>query len=170
MRRPDCETRFEGVVYRQTRPRYAEINDRLLAASARAGGRFHPAGEFGALHVSLDPETTLRELRRAAVAEDLELPDVFPRILFAIEARLGRVLDRTLPGCAARYGLPQAAPDVWTWPACQEAARQARNEGIEAIRFRSLSGAGENLAIFLDPLHPGSHVRIRNEHELRFPG
>jgi hypothetical protein len=41
--------------------------------------------------------------------------------------------------------------------------------GYEAIRFPSATGAGENLAIFLDRLAPGSYIRIIREQEVR-PG
>lgn len=41
----------------------------------------------------------------------------------------------------------------------QEVGRAARRDGYEAIRYPSAAGAGENLAVFLDRLHPGSEVR-----------
>ncbi len=41
--------------------------------------------------------------------------------------------------------------------------------GYEAIRFPSATGAGENLAIFLDRLAAGSYIRIIREQEVR-PG
>ena len=40
--------------------------------------------------------------------------------------------------------------------------------GFEAIRYPSVTGAGENLAIFADRLSPSSCVRIVNE-EWEFP-
>jgi transcriptional regulator with XRE-family HTH domain len=41
--------------------------ERTLLGSLGTEGRFNPTGEFGALYVSLDPETPFRELRRQAV-------------------------------------------------------------------------------------------------------
>jgi RES domain-containing protein len=125
------------------------------------GGRFNPTGEFGALYVSLDPETPFRELRRQAVKAGLDVLDFLPRTLFAADARLQRVLDLA---CA---DVPLLGSDDWT--ACQGVARRARLAGYEAIRFPSATGAGENLAIFLDRLAPGSYVRIIREEDVR-PG
>ena len=82
-------TKYEGPAFRQSRPRYAEVTSRTLAASARVGGRFNPAGEFGALYVSLDPDTPLRELRRQAARENIPVLDLLPRTLFALDVRSG---------------------------------------------------------------------------------
>ncbi len=90
-----CESTFAGAVYRQSSPRYAEITERTLLASFGTGGRFNPAGEFGAIYVSLDSETPFRELRRQAGKAGLKTLDLLPRTLFAAEVRLHRVLDLT---------------------------------------------------------------------------
>jgi RES domain-containing protein len=162
-----CESSFAGAVFRQSSPRYAEITERTLSASARAGGRFNPAGEFGAIYVSLDPDTPLRELRRQAVHAGVEVIALLPRTLFAAEARLQRVVDLACADGPGAWGLADAALASDDWTACQNVARHARMQGYEAIRFPSATGAGENLAIFLDRLAPGSYVRILREDEVR---
>jgi RES domain-containing protein len=162
-----CESSFAGAVFRQSAPRYAEITERTLSASARAGGRFNPAGEFGALYVSLDPDTPFRELRRQAVHAGADVLAFLPRTLFACEARLQRVAGVACAGGAAAWGLSAQDLAADDWTACQRVARRARTEGYEAVRFPSATGAGENLAIFLDRLAPGSYVRILREEELR---
>lgn len=162
-----CESTFAGVVFRQSAPRYAEITERTLSASARAGGRFNPAGEFGAIYVSLDPDTPLRELRRQAVHAGTEVTALLPRTLFAAEARLRRVVDLACTDGPATWGLFRGALPSDDWTECEHLARRARLQGYEAIRFPSATGAGENLAIFLDRLAPGSSVRILREAELR---
>lgn len=164
-----CESTFAGAVYRQSPPRYAEITERTLLASFGAGGRFNPAGEFGALYVSLDPETPFRELRRQAEKAGLEVLDLLPRTLFAAEVRLHRVLDLACAGVPPEFRIPERALRSDDWTACQSLARRSRHVGYEAIRFPSATGRGENLAIFLDRLTPGSHIRIIREEEVR-PG
>lgn len=140
-----------------------------MSASARAGGRFNPAGEFGAIYVSLDPDTPLRELRRQAIHAGVEVIAFLPRTLFAADARLQRVVDLACADGPAAWGLSDAALASDDWSACQDVARRARMEGFEAIRFPSATGAGENLAVFPDRLAPGSYIRIIREEEVR-PG
>lgn len=162
-----CESRFAGAVFRQSSPRYAEVTERALLASLRAGGRFNAAGEFGAIYVSLDPETPFRELRRQALKAGTDVLALLPRTLFAADARLQRVVDLACRGGPADWELSEAdlASDDWT--PCQSVARQARQMGYEAVRFPSATGAGENLAIFLDRLLPGSYLDILRGEELR---
>lgn len=138
-----------------------------MSASARAGGRFNPAGEFGAIYVSLDPDTPLRELRRQAVRGGVDVISFLPRPLFAAEARLQRVADLACAGGPEQWGLPIAALSSDDWTDCQRVARRARAGGYEAVRFPSATGAGENLAIFMDRLAPGSYIRIVREEEVR---
>ena len=138
-----------------------------MLASLGTGGRFNPAGEFGALYVSLDPDTPFRELRRQAARAGLDVLSFLPRTLFAAEARLQCVADLACPRGPAAWGLSAAALRSHDWTACQDVARRARAAGHEAIRFPSATGAGENLAIFLDRLAPGSYIRILREEELR---
>lgn len=164
-----CEPTFSGAVYRQAPPRYAEITTRTLLASLGIGGRFNPAGEFGALYVSLDPDTPFRELRRQAMKAGLEVLDFLPRTLFAAETRLQRVLDLACADVPVDYRIPPDALRSDDWAACQNVARRARRAGYEAIRFPSATGAGENMAIFVDRLSPGSFIRIVREAEL-WPG
>lgn len=167
MKRAGASGFYRGPAYRQSRPRYAEATARTLAASARAGGRFNPAGEFGALYVSLDPETPLRELRRQAARDAADLATLLPRTLFALDVSLHRLLDLTRAEVRDRWDISDGALASDDWSACQAVARRARADGYEAIRFPSASGEGENLAIFMDQLGPFSFVRILNENELR---
>lgn len=140
-----------------------------MLASLGTGGRFNPTGEFGSLYVSLDPETPFRELRRQASKAGLDVLDLLPRTLFAADARLQRVLDLACREVPAGYRISARSLASDDWTACQDVARRARQTGYEAIRFPSATGAGENLAIFLDRLAPGSYVRIIREEEVR-PG
>lgn len=140
-----------------------------MLASFGTGGRFNPAGEFGALYVSLDPETPFRELRRQAERAGLQVLDLLPRTLFAAEARLQKVLDLACNEPPVAYRIADEKLRSEDWRACHEVARRARKAGYEAIRFPSATGMGENMAIFLDRLAPDSYIRILRETEVR-PG
>jgi RES domain-containing protein len=155
---------FLGIVYRQSSPKYAEISDSTLTASLRGGGRFNPRGEFGAVYVSLEPETAMAELRRQATQRDIHVENLLPRTLFAANVQLQRVLNLDSDVVRKEWSLTTEALRSSNWEPCQRVARRARNEGYEAIRFPSATGSGGNLAIFLDRLLPGSFVRI-NESE-----
>ncbi|HEX2081008.1 MAG TPA: RES domain-containing protein [Longimicrobium sp.] len=106
-------------------------------------------------------------MRRQASKAGLDVLAFLPRTLFAMEARLQRVLNLTCPGVVAAYGLTDALLAADDWRACQDAARRAREEGYEAVRFPSATGSGENLAVFLDRLLNGSFIRILREQELQ---
>lgn len=160
---------FAGTVFRQSSPRHAELSTHTLAASARAGGRFNVAGAFGAIYVSLDPDTPLRELHRHCSRSGMDVAAILPRTLFAADTRLQRVLDLTDAAVRARWSLDHAALSSEHWDACWRVAERARDRGYEAIRFPSATGAGENLAVFLDRLRPGSFLRILREEALRGP-
>lgn len=97
----------------------------------------------------------------------LNVLDLLPRTLFAAEARLQRVLDLACAEVPAEYRVSKRALGSDDWAACQDVARRARRAGYEAIRFPSATGTGENLAIFLDRLAPGSSIRIIREEEVR---
>lgn len=138
-----------------------------MLASRGTGGRFNPAGEFGALYVSLDPETPFRELRRQAAKAGIDVLDLLPRTLFAASVRLQKVLDLACDDVPPEYRLARRALASDDWTACQDVARRARRAGYEAVRFASATGSGENLAIFLDRLSPGSSIRVIREEEVR---
>jgi RES domain-containing protein len=152
---------FEGEVYRVTGPTYT-IAD-TLTASRGYPGRFNTS-TVGALYVSLDKNTALAELIRRAQLANLSPTAYHPRALFTYIVRLQAVLDLTdTPTCDA-WGLthPLLLSDDHT--ACQEVAAAAHRDGYEAIRYPSVTGHGDNLAIYYDARHAGSHVlEIRSD-------
>jgi hypothetical protein len=88
----------------------------------------------------------------------LRREDLLPRLLLTLDLSLRRILDLTDEEVRSAWGL--TADDLASddYARCQEVARAAR-DGYEAIRFPSARGAGENYAVFLDRLAPGSHLR-----------
>lgn len=130
-----------------------------LEANRDAGGRFHIQGQFGAVYVAADRATALAELDHRATRAGLTRAELLPRLLLTLELGARRILDLNDPEVQQAWGLTPSdlASDDYT--RCQEVARAARDDGFEAIRFPSARSAGENYAVFLDRLAPGSYLR-----------
>jgi RES domain-containing protein len=136
-----------------------------IAATARTTepGRFPIAGDFGAIYLSLDPETALRELARRAHRLAIPISHLMPRDLVTVELRLANVLDLTDTNVQTEWGLNAATLASDDLVACQEVAAAARRAGYEAVIYPSATGAGENLALFYDHLHPGSSAVVARQ-------
>ncbi len=117
--------------------------EQALERNVEEGGRFNPPGEFGAVYLSLDPETPLRESDNAEV-------------LLVLDGQLGRVLDLADPGISAAWGLTAAHFCDDEHGPCQDAARRIRSERYEGVRYPSARGQGSNLVVFGDVREPGS--------------
>jgi len=136
-----------------------------VAATARTAepGRFHLKGEFGAVYLSLDPETAQRELVRRASRAGVSLSQLMPRDLLTVDLHLAKVLDLTDAAVRDEWGIHATAITWDDYTSCQEIASVARRAGYEAIRYRSATGEGENVAVFLDRMHPGSRAVVINQ-------
>jgi RES domain-containing protein len=157
---------FEGEVFRHTSPLHAEISLSLLAHTERTGYRFNPPGEFGAIYLALDRDTAVRELRRLAAYHNLPVSALMPRKLIIARVRLQRVLNLCTEEGRQAHAVTREELESPDWSACQAVARRARSHGYEAIHYPSATGAGENLALFLDRLRRDSYVRILRIEEL----
>lgn len=135
--------------------------------SLRAGGRFNPAGEFGAVYVALDEGTALAELGRRIDRTGLPRKHFRPRMMLQLRARLVSVLDLTDPEVRSQLGVTSKEISGADWAHAQRMARQAREQGYTAIRFPSATGTGQNLAIFLDRLGPEESLEVKRVEELR---
>jgi RES domain-containing protein len=160
---------YTGPVFRQCRGKYATNTtpDSLVRGSLRDGGRFNPAGEFGALYVSLDTDTPIAELCRQVVRGGFPLATLFPRVMLRFDVNVSQVYDLTHRPTMQAAGLdlhdiipgPGSADDAGH-SVCQRVARDVYDRGFEAIRYPSATGAGENLAIFMKRLRPDSYVTL----------
>ncbi len=121
--------------------------------------RFHVRGDFGAVYVACDPNTALAELDHKASRLGLARAELLPRYMLTLDLSAVRILDLTDEATRTAWGLLDADLGGDDYTRCREAARAARTDGIEAIRYPSARGNGENYAIFLDRLKPGSHFR-----------
>lgn len=171
---------YTGLAYREAKGKYRADVARDLHAYLRATlagsmrtdqNRFNVLGEFGAIYLSLDAETPIRELERTyrkladtATPEDISTP----RILMTLELRLGRVADLRDPEECTAWGIAPAAVTADDLAPCQAVAREIRRTH-EALRWRSATGSGENIALFFDRLRPESRVELRGVEEIELP-
>lgn len=157
---------LSGVVFRATSPRYRDLH-RTAAITRRAYalGRFN-SPEFGAVYVSREPDTACEELRRRLERAGENLEQVHPRSVFVLDIHLHQVADiRTTENLAA-WGLTPDDIRTDEMKRCQEMAVVAVRLSHEAVRWRSATGTGESLALYIDQLRPGSRVQITREFPL----
>jgi RES domain-containing protein len=86
-----------------------------------------------------------------------------PRDMVTVELQLASVLDLTSTNVQSEWGLDATALASDDFVACQEVGAAARRAGYEAIIYPSATGAGENLALFFDRLHPGSYALVADQ-------
>lgn len=145
-------------VFRHCQAEHANLQA-TQAASREVEGRFHVRGEFGAVYAAADRETALAELDHRARLAGLSREELLPRLLLTLDLTVRRVLDLTDEEVRTAWGIAADELRSSDYPRCQEIARAARDDGYEAIRFPSARGVGDNYAVFLDRLAPGSHLR-----------
>lgn len=162
---------YVGLAYRETKEQYADAARRdvcfylcttLLGSMRTDRNRFNVLAEFGAIYVSLDRETPLRELQRtyARLADTARPEDIgTPRVLLTFDITLARVADLRAAAECAEWGIAPGAVTGDDYGVCQAVAREVRRTH-EAIRYPSATGVGESLAIFYDRLTAGSRVLL----------
>ena len=150
---------FQGTVYRHLSSQHGSLD---TSGSLKAGGRWNPKGEFGALYTALTEETALAELQRLAERQGLSLGELAPRDLAAIRVALSRVLDLTDKEILAQLGITQdeiARNDV---SLCVEISRAAHTLGFEAILAPSATRRGTVLVVYPELLLPASELEVAN--------
>lgn len=149
---------FTGTAFRHQPPQY----DPLSGRGARImGGRWNPPDSFSVLYLGLDRTTVVNEFARAARRQRREVADFLPRTLFGYELGLTNLLD-------LRGHQPLAAVDLTpedirsdNLDRCQQVGHAAHHAGREGILAPSAAGPGTVLALFPDPMDPGSSVQPR---------
>ncbi|MEO8623063.1 MAG: RES family NAD+ phosphorylase [bacterium] len=140
----------------------AYLRATLAGSMGTDQNRFNVMGEFGAVYLSLDAETPVQELRRTyqkLLGTDRPEDIATGRILITLALHLRRVADLRDPTECAAWAIAPAAVNADELGPCQAAAREVRRT-FEAIRYPSATGKGENLAVFVDRLQPGSHITL----------
>lgn len=144
--------RLSAAVYRVVR---AGLDPLGTTGSLKAGGRFNPPNEFGALYASLEATTAAKEVATGLRQRGVD-PEEFPEgawWVYELEVRLEAVLDLTDPDVLHRTGIRQGSLTVTDVNATREIATQAREQGYQALLVPSAAAPNSNnLVIFLDKL------------------
>jgi RES domain-containing protein len=121
--------------------------------SLKAGGRFNPPNEFGALYTSLDAKTAAEEVARGLRARSID-PEQFPEgawWVYELEVKLTSVLDLTNPDALQKSGISENSLTGSDVNATRQVAAEARERGYEALLVPSAAApSSKNLVIFLD--------------------
>lgn len=161
-------TSLQGDFFRSVAFRYFHPDDVIGGEGTRLnGGRFVPVG-VRAVYASLEEETALREvtIRKGALGGRSQIRvGEYPRMTYvlrvatnrnldlatALPSELEKVVRRCLRGPG--YSVSQELAAIWI------------AGGIESVVFPSASGAGRNVAVYLENAGVGS-VAVRNRAEV----
>src|SRR5574337_385995 len=144
--------RVQGRWYRMVARRYRTGMD-SDTGSVRTGGRYNPAGEFGALYLAESQEAC-----RAEVARRIE-PDV-TMSLGTLEVDLEAVCALTNPATLQALLITHAALVGNDWSVTQGIGRALRDAGFEGLTAPSAAGPYGTLVVFKDRIHGSSWLRV----------
>jgi len=148
--------RLISSVYRADHPAHTDLA-RTTAESCEHPGRFNTS-RLGAVYLSLEPETAIRESQQAGKSGQCAL--------FVVNASLARVLDLTDPEVLKQWSLTLDDLQGDDASRCQEVAESVAAAGEEAIVWPSAVGQGRSLAVFAGRLGQGSRLEIVHAFEL----
>lgn len=144
-----------GDYYRVVAPDWIDPLD--TPYSKASGGRWNPAGEFGALYLNADLRVAAANARAQHAGRAIKLFDLLPDArpeLVTVQVPPIDVVDASSSAGVAALGFAANFPFGVPWPPCQAVARSARGAGIAGVAARSNAEAtrtqtiGEELAVF----------------------
>ncbi len=144
-----------GLYYRVVAPNW--VDPANTEYSKQRGGRWNPAGEFGALYLNANARVAASNARAQHAGRAIKLFDLLPEArpeLVTFDIPQVDVLDACTPDGVAALGFSESFPFGVPWPACQAVARQAHRTGLDGVAARSNAEAtetwfaGEELALF----------------------
>ena len=143
--------RVRGRWYRMVARRYRAQTD-SDAGALRIGGRYNPAGEFGALYLAKSEDACRAEVTRRIEPEATVS-------LGTLEVDLEAVCDLTDPAVCQALGVthPELVGDDWS--ITQGIGRALRDAGFEGLIAPSAAGPYGTLVVFKDR-HPPSSIRV----------
>jgi hypothetical protein len=132
------------------------------------GGRFAAKGRR-AVYASLDEETATREVTarklRLGGRAQIALKD-YPRLTYVISIKANECVDlRNFGNNQVLEGVLRAVSDPDDLGPSQQVGAYLVGKGIDAVLFLSVTGAGANIAAFLDA-DPPAKVAIENRNEI----
>jgi len=149
--------RLNGVPLRSTntvgyRSQTPGFDARSGEGARRFGGRYNPPRSFPVVYLCLSRACVVAELTRQALRQSVQLQDLLPRELWALEAALERVLDLTDAVVLSGVGLTPQDLVRGDHGLTQEIGEAAHERGIQAVKSPSATGVDEVLAVFPENL------------------
>lgn len=144
-----------GPYYRVVAPEWIDPAD--TSYSRQRGGRWNPAGEFGALYLNATVAVAAANARAQHSGRAIKLFDLLPEArpeLVTFQIPMRDFLDACTAKGIAALGFSGSFPYDVPWPSCQAVARAARAAGLPGIAAHSNAEAtatafvGEELALF----------------------
>jgi len=141
-----------------------------MTGSLKAGGRFNPPNEFGALYTSCDANTAAEEVMRGLRQRGVD-PDQFSQgtwWAYELEVKLVSVLDLTDAEVLRQSGISENSLTGSDLEATRRIAAGAREQGYDALLVPSaVAGGSKNLVIFLD--RASARPNVLSSRPLSFP-
>ena len=159
---------FKGICYRNVGPKYYASGALSTEGSKRVGGRFNPKG-LGLLYLSCDLHTCIEETTKSLSQTADAVATALPRLFFAVEVKLSRVLDLTDETVRQSLGVTEAQLTAKDWSEIQSSGQEALTQsigwlaqaaGFEGLLVPSAVFQGKNLNIFIDDLIPPAYVKM----------
>jgi RES domain-containing protein len=159
----------------------AWVDPASTAYSKQFGGRWNPAGEFGALYLNANVQVAAANARAQHAGRAIKLFDLLPEArpeLVTFDVRAVNALDACTPEGIAALGFPRSFPYRVPWTPCQASAREAHASGLAGVAARSQAEAtatafvGEELALFEEfaVLEPSDRSKFNDWYPDPIPG
>ena len=168
--------KWSGLGFRSVTLEYAGP-EKLLdgKGSLRHGARWTPPGGFPSVSLSLDQRTSIAEAPRIAHYYGLREEALRPRVLYAVDVRLQRVIDLTSLPSRLRPLVSLAELLSEDWRKINDADHESTGQGLarafhdsdcEGLIVPSAASASDkNLVVFNRCLLHGSSLEICGEDE-----
>ena len=147
--------RRKGPYYRVVAPEW--IDPANTAYSKQHGGRWNPAGEFGALYLNATMKVAAANARAQHSGRAIKLFDLLQEArpeLVTFEVPMVDACDAVTPNGVAALSFAHNFPYGIPWSSCQAVARKAHAAGLSGVAARSnaevteTAFVGEELALF----------------------
>ena len=152
------ERRIAGAVFRADHPEHTNLSE-TAEASRKEPGRFNTS-RFGAVYLSCEPDTAIRERQRNEGRVE------HPCALFVVSLSVQRIVDLTNEEERHRWGLTRDDLTSDDLSSTQRVAERAFESAAEAILWPSATGEGTSVAVFFERLADASHLEILHTFEL----
>ena len=152
------EPRISGAVFRADHPEHTDLSE-TAEASRKEPGRFNTS-RFGAVYLSCEPDTAIRERQRNEGRVE------HPCALFVVSLSVGDVVDLTIEEERRRWGLTTQDLTSDDLSRTQRVAERAFENAVEAILWPSATGEGTSVAVLFDRLAEDSRLEVVHAFEL----